>query len=106
MYRIYSAAHLPEAYLVKHLLESAGFEVFVRNENAQGATGELPFTHTYPELWLSDPADQRAARKIVESYENRLKQEETVVICPQCKEQNPGSFDYCWACQHPLGPEG
>ena len=46
MRRVYTAAPLPEAHLMLQQLESAGINARVFNENAQGATGELPVTDT------------------------------------------------------------
>ena len=39
MRRLCSAANLPEAYLLKQLLEQAGIEARVFNEHAQGGLG-------------------------------------------------------------------
>ena len=47
MRRVYTAATLPEAHLIRQLLESAGINARVFNENAQGAIGELPVCLLY-----------------------------------------------------------
>ena len=39
---VYDAAHLIDAYLVRHALEDAGIPVFVRGEALTGGMGELP----------------------------------------------------------------
>jgi len=39
---VYEAAHLIDAYLVRHALEDAGIPVFVRGEALLGGIGELP----------------------------------------------------------------
>lgn len=39
---VYDAAHLIDAYLVRHALEDAGIPVFIRGEALTGGMGELP----------------------------------------------------------------
>lgn len=97
MKKIYSASNLQEAYLLVGMLQSAGIEVCVENENLQSGIGEIPFTHAYPELHLIDERDEMAAKAIIAEYEcsridvpNRL--------CSHCGEENPGNFSSCWSC--------
>lgn len=99
MRRLYSAANLPEAYLVLDRLRVAGIEARVFNENAQGGLGEIPFTHAYPEVWVIDDADWTRARQLVDDYEDETPGDTTVDIrCPSCAEANPASFQLCWNC--------
>lgn len=101
MLKIYSAGNITDAYLVQSLLAEANIETHILNEFAQGGVGELPFTHAYPELWLVNVTDSENARNIIEKFEN--KQEPTgTLLCPQCGEHNPGSFEICWHCQTTL----
>ena len=58
MFRLCTAANLPEAHLLLHRLAQAGIEARVLNEHAQGGLGEIPFTHAYPEIWIMEPADE------------------------------------------------
>lgn len=96
MRKLYTAANLPEAYIVFHLLSQAGIEARVFNENAQGGLGELPFTHTYPEVWLMDEDDMTRARDVVAGYEASCS--EGSVRCAECQEENPVNFQVCWNC--------
>jgi hypothetical protein len=100
MRRVYSAANLPEAYIVLDLLRAAGIDARVFNENAQGGLGEIPFTHAYPELWVMDDADVERARTVVTDYEHAPVRRN--VFCRACGEQNPGSFQICWNCGEAL----
>lgn len=102
MYRFYSAANLHEAHLILHLLDLAGIEARVFNEHALGATGEIPFTHSYPELWLADARDLTRAREIVRAYEQPAATETRA--CPACGEENPANFELCWRCGDALEP--
>lgn len=97
MRKIYSAASLPDAHLVRGLLGQAGIEARVFNENAQGGMGEIPFTHAYPEVWVVEESDEVRARELVRQFE-RPAVNLPPVRCPQCAETNPGNFQLCWNC--------
>lgn len=97
MKRVYIASDLPDAHIVLNLLALAGIEARVFNENAQGGLGEIPFTHAYPEVWVTDPEDAPHARRIIEA-QLRAAPNPGVVFCRQCGEENPGNFQLCWHC--------
>lgn len=97
MLRLYSAANLPEAHLLRQLLAHAGIEAHVFNENAQSGMGEIPFTHAWPEVWLAQADDAVRAREIVKDFE-RPCPPRTDVFCASCRERNPGNFELCWSC--------
>jgi len=103
MHRLYAAANLPEAHLLLGLLRGQRVAAHVFNENAQGAVGEIPFTHAYPEVWIEDSDDLLCARAIVEDYEHSRHLDENRV-CGGCSEENPASFDLCWRCGTSLVP--
>ncbi len=98
MKRIYSASNLQEAYLIVGLLQQSRIEVTVENENLQGATGEIPFTHAYPEIHLIDERDEARAAVIIREYETSRTHLKTL-ICHNCGEENPANFASCWACK-------
>jgi hypothetical protein len=98
MQRLYRAANLPEAYLLRELLARAGIETVVFNEHAQGGLGEIPFTQAYPELWLTDERDAARARGVIEAYESPGRSGASDSICPACGEDNPRGFELCWRC--------
>jgi len=97
MKKIYSASNLQEAHIVMHLLDDAGIEAHVFNENAQSGVGELPFTDAYPEIWLENEEDEKQAKKIIKTYESSAVSNE-VITCVHCKEKNPDNFTVCWSC--------
>ena len=97
MLKVYSAANLPDAHLLRGLLAQSGIDARVFNENAQGGMGEIPFTHAYPEVWLVNPADLARARAIIGQFE--CPQASAAEIrCPGCAEENPANFQVCWSC--------
>ncbi len=97
MVKIYSAATLPDAHLVRGLLGQAGIDATVFNENLQGGLGEIPFTHAYPEVWIVDEHDLQRAREVIRQIE-RPAPSSGSVICPRCNEGSPGHFQVCWNC--------
>lgn len=96
MRRVYTAAHLPDAHLLAHSLEAHGVRVRVFNETLQGAIGELP--HIYPEVWIENEEDFERARSLVRKFEQDVTRNKGVARCPQCREENPASFEICWQC--------
>lgn len=101
MQKLYSAANLQEAHLIKGMLSVAGIEVRIFNEHLQGGLGELPFSEVYPELWLEDETDAARARRILADYE-RPALPRASQRCRSCGEESPGAFEICWSCGKPL----
>ena len=97
MKKVYSANNLMEAQIVLDLLEHAYIPAKLFNEHAQGGQGDIPFTHTYPEVWVIRDEDYARGKKITQSYE-QLPTEEGIIICPTCGEENPRNFQLCWQC--------
>lgn len=97
MQKLYTAADLPEAYLLAQLLARAGIEARVLNEHAQGGLGEIPFTHAWPEVWLMDDADVPRAQRVLETY-TCTSADDVPRRCHGCGEENPGTFETCWRC--------
>jgi hypothetical protein len=101
MQRLYSAANLPEAHLVRGLLMAAGIEARVLNEYASGALGELPFAEVAPSVWIEQDRDLVRARQLITSYEQTTTTS-GVTYCRACGEESPHDFAVCWKCQRPL----
>lgn len=101
MKKIYSANNLMEAQIVLDMLEHALIPAQLFNQHAQGGTGDIPFTHAYPEVWILRDADYERARKIVQQYEE-IPQTSSTVDCPSCGEENPSNFQLCWHCGNGL----
>jgi hypothetical protein len=101
MIKIYTAANLPDAHILLGLFDAAGIEARILNANAQGGVGEIPFTSTYPEIWLTHARDVAGARKVIETFERPLSATRPA-RCPHCGEENPPGFEICWNCQAPM----
>lgn len=101
MKKLYSAANLPDAYIVLNLLANEGIEARVFNQNAQGGLGEIPFNEAYPEVWLSNTQDAIRAQKILLDYQ-RCPVATRAAPCAKCGEENPENFQICWNCSAAL----
>ena len=101
MKKIYSANNLIEAKIVLDMLEHAFIPAQLMNQHAQGGTGDIPFTHAYPEVWIIRDTDYERGRKIVQQYET-TPHSGIQIKCPICSEENPENFQLCWHCGHGL----
>jgi hypothetical protein len=97
MKRLCKAPSLPDAYILRGLLEQAGIEAHVFNENAQSGVGQLPVPEALPELWVAEERDFERARELVRSFE-AAPRDAGAVRCSGCGEDNPGNFQVCWSC--------
>ncbi len=83
---------------IKNIIEAQGIEVFVKNEYAQGAVGEIPAFEAWPELWVVNDSDFDRAMEAVNSQQKNKDNSEW--RCKICTEVNDASFELCWKCQH------
>jgi hypothetical protein len=97
MKRLCKAASLPDAHILRGVLEQEGIDVHVFNENAQSGVGHLPVAEALPELWVADEKDFRRAQDVVRRFEAAPRIEASV-RCSACGEDNPGNFQVCWSC--------
>jgi len=104
MIRIYQAQDLPQAQLILNMLEQHQISALLQNANAQGAVGEVPFTHAYPEVWIKHDKDKEIAKQLVNQFEQPLNNEQW--YCQSCEEFSPMTFELCWACESPREENG
>lgn len=102
MKKLYSAASLPDAHLIRNLLDQAGIEARVFNENAQGGVGQLPVMEACPQIWIVNERDLQRARQLLEAFEH-MPAIRSNLRCQQCSEDNPTTFQLCWNCGSSLG---
>lgn len=82
---------------MKNIIEAQEIEVFIKNEYAQGAVGEVSAFDTWPEVWVVNDTDFDSAMEIVNSSQ---RSDNTVDwTCKSCAEENDSSFEICWKCQ-------
>ena len=80
----------------RNILESHGFKLFVKNEYASSAIGEVASLDSWVELWVVNDRDYDRACRVLE---NALSAKDASPwICKTCNEENDESFDFCWSC--------
>ena len=97
MKRVYTALNLPDAHLLRDLLQQAGIAAHVFNENANSLVGLVPVAAGQPQVWIAQLHQERHAKAVIADYQSRSP---TTVIktCNACGESSPGEFDSCWNC--------
>ena len=89
---------MPEAVLLVDLLSEHGIRARVLNANASSLAGELPIDAALPQVWVDDPSHAVRAREVIDTHFRTRGHLGPPVTCPKCGEENPSSFDLCWAC--------
>lgn len=97
MKRVHTAANLIEAQLLVDLLQHSGIAARILNANAASAAGELPIEASLPQVWVDDASRADAARELIAAYFRR-RHLGPPRACPKCGEENPSTFEICWAC--------
>lgn len=87
----------------RSVLAAEGIPTQIRNANASGIMGELPFVEVFPELWLFDDADEPRAREILrELLDHDVKGVTEPWTCSHCGETVEPPLAECWNCGRPL----
>lgn len=60
MIKVFVGQDPVQIHLLHGLLESHGIPSEIRGEGLVGLRGEIPFTETFPELWVKDHQAERA----------------------------------------------
>ena len=103
--RIYTAANLADAHLVRDLLQQAGIAAHIFNEYAMAAMGDVPMGSAYPQVWIAQLHQEQHARAVITDYEKKPMSSANK-ICAPCGETSPGEFELCWNCGEPLATAG
>jgi len=98
MIHFYTCENMIEAQRILDSLVEKHIRAKIVNSSLGGITGEVPFTETWPKIWLLDPEDEPLARKILDELKQLQKKSYHDQYCPKCKEKNPGNFLSCWNC--------
>jgi hypothetical protein len=98
---VFKANDIPEAHFVRGLLESHGLAVTVRGEDLWGTRGEVPFTETWPTVWVEDDAQENEALTLIDTYQSGRADpgpRGLMWTCPACGQQLEPQFTSCWQC--------
>jgi len=101
--KIYTAANLQDAHILLGLMSAQNIQARILNASAQGGLGEIPFTHAYPEIWLTDDRDVNEARLLIAAFD-RPATADNDARCERCGEDSPSGFALCWNCGATLDP--
>ncbi len=97
MRRVYSSALLADVEHFRNVLEQAGIDSRIRNEQLAGGLGEIPFLECEPELWVADEDEARAAA-IIAGQRANAPEDAAPWRCQRCGETNEAQFGACWQC--------
>ena len=81
----------------QNMLLNAGMDITLKNEFAAGASGDLPFLNTWPEIWVMNDEDYDQALAIINKVLSENDTDDW--LCTQCGESNSSAFELCWNCQ-------
>ena len=94
MLRLTRAPNIAIAALWADALQQAGFSASVQRYYLGSVAGELPPDQCEPEVWLAYAHEEPAARKLLDSLQNRPQRR---WLCA-CGETVEGGFEQCWNC--------
>ena len=100
MRKVYTCESLFEAHHVKNILELNEIECFLKNDKLSALVGEVPTVSVWPELWVLDDTQAYKAKNLIENEVTQRDDDLKDWHCPGCCENNVGSFQICWNCNH------
>lgn len=96
MKKLTSAPTVVTIHHYKNLLEAEGIAAQIRNEHLGSILGDMPFTETWPQLWVVNDLDYDRAMQLIEG--TALEESPPDWRCRKCGENNEGQFAACWKC--------
>jgi hypothetical protein len=87
--------------LLKDLVEKAFIPCMTRNDYLSAATGGIPFTECYPELWILNDEDYPKAKEVLDRWLTPQNERPDSWVCRSCGEHIEGQFMACWKCGTP-----
>jgi len=98
MIHLYTCENMIEAQQIIDALQQQNIKAKIINPNLSSLTGEVPFTETWPKIWLVDAEDEALARNVLEDLKQLREKAHQDIFCGKCGEKNPGNFSSCWNC--------
>ena len=98
MKQVFVSQSLIEVEMRKEWLEQAGIRCTVKNQRISGLAGEIPFTETFPELWVLDDQDYDRVRQLLAEETEMLPSSQNTWTCAGCGERHESQFGTCWKC--------
>ena len=99
MRKVFSSNELSETVLIRDALLHQGVAATIQNEYS--GRSAIPEFRPPAEVWVADDHDYDDARRIVIDALSTIDAKSDVKpwACPNCREENPQSFEMCWNCQ-------
>jgi len=94
-----STPSLVHAAHCRNLLLAAGIRAQLRNTWLAGATGDIPFQESAPQVWLLDDAREEEAWAVLDAAANPAPGPRW--RCTHCGEWHEAQFGACWQCGSP-----
>ncbi|MDK3022540.1 DUF2007 domain-containing protein [Cupriavidus taiwanensis] len=91
-----SATSLVHATHCQNVLRAAGIRAELRNTWLAGATGEIPFRESAPQVWLVDDEMEAQAWAVLNAAANPVPGPSWQ--CRHCGEWHESQFGACWRC--------
>ncbi|MCH6257572.1 DUF2007 domain-containing protein [Puniceicoccaceae bacterium K14] len=101
MKQVYTHMDFTHVGHFQSVLEGEGIQTTVRNKNASGVMGEIPFTEVWPELWVLNDSDEEKAQTIIKEFNSSSKSRTAAWTCPKCDSEVDEGFSECWNCGNP-----
>jgi hypothetical protein len=98
MLRLFSSIDLIAVSQLKDLLIREGIPAVVRNDILGGLSPEIPFTESFPELWIENDSDLQRAQAIKADWLKPQEISGASWTCPSCGESLDAQFTSCWNC--------
>lgn len=91
-----STSSLVHAAHCRNLLQAAGIRAQLRNTWLAGATGDIPFQESAPQVWLLDEQREDEAWAVLHAAAHPPAGPRW--HCAQCGEWHEPQFAACWRC--------
>ena len=96
--KVYSAQSALTVGNLRNLLLREGIESEVRIPFLAAASGDLPMTECWSELWIVDHGDLERAMNLINASLAPGTQPYASWKCGKCGEEVEGQFEACWNC--------
>jgi hypothetical protein len=99
MRKVHSALDPLAVANLRNLLLREGIETEVRTPFLAAASGDLPFTECWSQLWVVNDEDNDRAVELIRAALARRAGAGRPWKCPGCGETVDGQFEACWQCE-------
>jgi hypothetical protein len=93
MKKLFSSNESAEVELLKNIVEKEDIPCTI-----QTASGAIPFTEYYPELWVMNDEDYPRAKLLLDDWLKPPAPPGEPWKCPICGEMIEAQFSTCWKC--------